>query len=84
MVNLEEIFVKILAEGPLVAFMGLLLYLVAKHLQKRDEEDRKRYDNLVDSYLKSNDERTKVIVEALVGNTEVLKEVKARLDASAH
>ena len=82
---------SLLNSSPILAAFLFCVYLIARWLGKymeraeqRDADREKRYNDLVDSQLALSNESVRAVTEALTANTEVLKEVKGRLDATGH
>ncbi len=87
----RDFFTSLLNGTPTLAAFLFCVYLIGKWFgsymdkaEKRDAEREIRYNALVDSQLKLSNDSVRVVTEALTSNTEVLRQVKERLDASAH
>lgn len=81
----------IIDQGPLCAFMLLVIYFGAKFLKKilddaaaRENAREIRYNQLVDKSIENADERTKSVTEALVGTKAVLERVERKLNESPY
>lgn len=74
----------------LAAFL-FCVYLIARwfgaymqRAEERDKEREARYYSLVDAQLKLSAETVEKVTTALTANTEVLKDVRRKLDAESH
>ena len=82
---------QIINQGPLFAFMALVVWACVTHIRKtlNDADEREtaretRYNLLVDKTLETASGQTKAVTEALVGNTEVLRRVEQKLNETPH
>jgi hypothetical protein len=70
---------QIINQGPLFAFMCLVLFFGAKYLTKRQETSDARYNDLVDKMLTTQQEQIKAVTGALTANTAVMERVERKL-----
>lgn len=84
-------FTSLLNSAPILAAFLFCVYLIGRwfaayfeRAEKRDADREIRYNALVDSQLAISSESVRVLTQALTANTEVLKDVKAKLDAQPH
>lgn len=82
---------EIINQGPLFAFMALIIWAGVKYVRKtlEDADEREkgrelRYNQLIDKTLETATAQTKAVTEALVGNTEVLRRVEQKLNDTPH
>lgn len=80
-------FDLLIKQGPLIAFMCLVIFYGAKYIkstleaaEKREAEREARYNTMTDAMLTLSTKQTETVTTALVGNTEVLKRVERKLD----
>ena len=82
---------QIVNQGPLFAFMALVIWAAVKHIRKtlddadeREKARETRYNQLIDKTLETASKQTTAVTEALVGNTEVLRRVEQKLNDMPH
>lgn len=81
-------FTSLLNSAPVLAAFLFSVYLIGKwfasymeRAEQRDVDREKRYNELVESHINLSNQLVRTTTEALTANTEVLREVKGRLDA---
>ncbi len=78
---------ELVKQGPLVAFMALVIYFGGKYIKsvldksaERETARETRYNQLVDATISQAQSNVETVVRALVGNTAVLERVERKLD----
>ena len=73
-------------QGPLFAFMAIVIYFGAKYIRgqqdksdTREADREKRYNELVDKMLNMQSGQVQTLTEALSANTAVMERVERKL-----
>lgn len=81
----------IIEQGPLFAFMAIVIYAGSKFIKgmlddakKREDEREARFNQLMDKLLIVQTEQIKTVTASLVANTSIMERVERKLDASDH
>jgi cytochrome c553 len=79
----------VIKQGPLVAFMAIVIFFSAKYISKtledakqREDDRETRYNTLVDKLMDVQTKQVEAVTSALVANTGVMERVERKLNVS--
>lgn len=75
---------EIINQGPLFAFMAIVIYFGARYFSKEQQKNQERYDELLKQMMVVQTEQIAAVASSLAANTTVLEQVRIKLDAADH